>query len=137
VDLRLFWGIGLAFINWASLGRLLSGHFPFISVYFYAYGETAQSLCFCHRLIAELETELGTCCQGSLSEVYDADELQRPGSVRRNSGAWHSLSSLLIGSEIFGSTPNRNRRGANPRLHNTRACLLTRRICFRPPPSDS
>jgi predicted glycogen debranching enzyme len=52
---------------------------PFISAYLNAFGETAASIDVCEKLLEGMEQELTACCLGSLSEVYDADEPQRPG----------------------------------------------------------
>jgi glycogen debranching enzyme len=52
---------------------------PFISAYLFAFGETPSSIEVCRHLLKGMEQELTACCLGSLSEVYDAAEPQRPG----------------------------------------------------------
>ncbi|HMF74826.1 MAG TPA: amylo-alpha-1,6-glucosidase [Bryobacteraceae bacterium] len=52
---------------------------PFISAYLFAFGETAASIEFCRQLLRGMEQELAACCLGSLSEVYDASDPQKPG----------------------------------------------------------
>jgi predicted glycogen debranching enzyme len=52
---------------------------PFISAYLFAFGETPSSIEVCRQLVKTMEQELTACCLGSLSEVYDAAEPQRPG----------------------------------------------------------
>jgi predicted glycogen debranching enzyme len=52
---------------------------PFISAYLYAFGANAFSIAYCNGLLANLESQMGACCLGSLSEVYDGDAPQRPG----------------------------------------------------------
>jgi glycogen debranching enzyme len=52
---------------------------PFIAAYLYAFGRTDAALTFCNEILDGMEEELRACCLGSISEVYDAAEPQRPG----------------------------------------------------------
>lgn len=52
---------------------------PFVHAYLYACGATETSVRFCRELIAHFEKELNVCCLGSIAEVYDGGEPQRPG----------------------------------------------------------
>ena len=51
---------------------------PFVAAYLYAFGETDESVAHCREIVRRLERELAACCLGSLSEIYDAEQPQRP-----------------------------------------------------------
>jgi predicted glycogen debranching enzyme len=52
---------------------------PFILAYLYAFGNNPFSLAYCSGLLEGLASQIGACCLGSISEVYDGDAPQRPG----------------------------------------------------------
>lgn len=52
---------------------------PFVSAYLYAFGRDEASLSYCREVLNRLEKEMGACCIGSISELYDAETPQRPG----------------------------------------------------------
>ena len=51
---------------------------PFIAGYLYAFGRNAVSLGYCDEILKSVENQMGACCLGSISEVYDAEAPQRP-----------------------------------------------------------
>lgn len=51
---------------------------PYISAYLYSFGRVEEALTYCRNLLNRLETEMDTCCIGSISEVYDGEAPQRP-----------------------------------------------------------
>ncbi len=75
---------------------------PFVAAYLFAYGESEESFTFCRNLLNTLGNELGSCCLGSLAEIYDAD------SPRRASGCpaqlW-SVAQFIIASERIKPRP--------------------------------
>jgi glycogen debranching enzyme len=53
---------------------------PFIDAYLAAFGVTEATLAYCQGLMERLEVESSKGgCLGSIAEVYDGDEPQRPG----------------------------------------------------------
>jgi len=52
---------------------------PFVGAYLYAFGHNAFSLAYCDKILKGIESEMHTCCLGSISEVYDAESPQWPG----------------------------------------------------------
>jgi predicted glycogen debranching enzyme len=51
---------------------------PYIAAYLYAFGNNPFSLAYCNGLLESMANQMGACCLGSLSEVYDGDPPQRP-----------------------------------------------------------
>ena len=68
---------------------------PFIAAYLYTFGRNPSSLAYCNGLLDTLQNEMGACCLGSLSEVYDGDPPQRPGGCPAQ--LW-SVAQFIIGS---------------------------------------
>jgi predicted glycogen debranching enzyme len=51
---------------------------PFVAAYLYAFGQNAFSLGYCRAVLKSIETQMGACALGSISEVYDGNAPQRP-----------------------------------------------------------
>lgn len=78
---------------------------PFIAAYLFAYGESEESLSFCRNLLNTFGSELGSCCLGSLAEVYDADSPRSAGGCPAQ--LW-SVAQFIIASERIKPRPHAN-----------------------------
>jgi predicted glycogen debranching enzyme len=70
----------------------------FIRAYLAAFGKTADSVTFCRQLLAGMEQELSACCLGSLSEVYDGSDPQRPGGCPAQ--LWSVAQCIIVAQEL-------------------------------------
>jgi predicted glycogen debranching enzyme len=76
---------------------------PFIAAYLYAFGRTDAALTFCNQIVRGLDEELYACCLGSISEVYDATEPQRPGGCPAQ--LWSIAQRIIAAHYIQESKP--------------------------------
>jgi len=81
---------------------------PFISAYLYAFGSNPLSLAYCNGILENLEQGMTACCLGSLSEIYDGDEPQRPAGCPAQlwSVAQFILARALVSGEDSKVTPS-------------------------------
>jgi predicted glycogen debranching enzyme len=75
---------------------------PFISAYLYAFGRNPLNLAYCKEILEILEGQMGVCCLGSLSEVYDGDPPQHPGGCPAQ--LWSIAQFILARSVVSGTS---------------------------------
>ncbi len=75
---------------------------PFLAAYFYAYGQSEETVTFGRRIIARFERELSACCLGSLCEIYDADPPYRAAGCPAQ--LW-SVAQLIAAAKHLGYSP--------------------------------
>ena len=75
---------------------------PYIAAYLYAFGNNPFSTAYCNGLLESMEGQMGACCLGSISEVYDGDSPQRPGGCPAQ--LW-SVAQFVIARGLVSATP--------------------------------
>jgi len=73
---------------------------PFVDARLAAFGETAENVRFCRRLVMGMMPELERGCLGSIAEIYDGDPPHRP--VGAMAQAWSVAEVLRVWGRLGG-----------------------------------